>query len=56
MIDEAFTGLEPLTSAKKACELLGKSRATLYRLRNPRREQERIPGPRAAHPAALSAR
>lgn len=53
MIDEAFTRLEPLTSAKSACELLGKARATLYRQRNPR-EQERIPGPRTVHPAALS--
>jgi putative transposase len=54
VIDEAFTRLEPLTSAKRACELLGKARATLYRQRNPRREREQIPGPRAAHPAALS--
>jgi putative transposase len=40
---------------KRACELLGKSRATLHRQRNPKPipEQER-PAPRAAHPAALS--
>jgi putative transposase len=55
VINDAFTRLEPLTSAKKACELLGKARATLYRQRNPRPARERDPGPRAAHPAALSA-
>jgi putative transposase len=55
VINDAFTRLEPLTSAKKACELLGKARATLYRQRNPRPGQERNPGPRTAHPAALSA-
>jgi hypothetical protein len=55
VINGAFTRLEPLTSAKKACELLGKARATLCRQRNPRPGQERNPGPRAAHPAALSA-
>jgi putative transposase len=55
VIDEAFTRLEPLTSARKACELLGRARAALYRQRNPRPEPDRNPGPRAAHPAALSA-
>jgi hypothetical protein len=56
VIDTAFTELEPLTSVKRACELLGKSRATLHRQRNPKPipEQERPPAPRAAHPAALS--
>jgi hypothetical protein len=36
--------------------LLGKSRATLHRQRNPKPipEQDRPPAPRAAHPAALS--
>jgi putative transposase len=42
---------------RKACELLGISRATLHRQRNPRpvAETERPPAPRAAHPAALTA-
>ena len=55
MISEALTGLEPFTSLKAACALLGKPRATLYRQRNPPQPRERPPGPRAAHPAALSA-
>ena len=40
---------------KGACELLGKSRATLHRQRNPKPapEKERPPAPRA-HPAALT--
>jgi putative transposase len=54
VISEALTGLEPFTSVKAACALLGKPRATLYRQRNPPRPRERPPGPRAAHPAALS--
>ena len=43
---------------KRACELLGKSRAALHRQRNPKPtpEKERPPAPRAAHPAALSER
>jgi putative transposase len=42
---------------KRACELLGKSRATLHRQRNPKppADKEVPPAPRAAHPAALSA-
>ena len=55
MISEALAALEPFTSVKAACALLGKPRATLYRQRNPPRPRERPPGPRAAHPAALSA-
>jgi putative transposase len=41
---------------KEACRLLGKSRATLYRNRNPKPEAAgKAPGrPRAPHPAALS--
>ena len=47
--------LEPFTSVKRACELLGKSRATLHRQRNPRPAAEKAPpAPRAPHPAALS--
>ena len=34
---------------------VGKSRATLHRQRNPKPAPERLPAPRAAHPAALSA-
>jgi putative transposase len=55
VISEALTGLEPFTSVKAACALLGKPRATLYRQRNPRQAREMPAGPRAAHPAALSA-
>jgi putative transposase len=41
---------------KGACELLGKSRATLHRQRNPKPagEEKRPPAAPAAHPAALS--
>ena len=55
MIDVAVGELEPFTSVKRACELLGKSRATLHRQRNPRPAAEKAPpAPRAPHPAALS--
>jgi putative transposase len=45
--------LEPVTGVKKACELTGKSRATVYRRRNGTRSgcRERRP----AAPNALSA-
>ena len=56
MTDAAFAELEPLTCVKRACELLGKSRATLHRQRNPAPAAEKAPaGPRAPHPAALTA-
>ena len=54
VISEALTGLEPFTPVRTACALLGKPRATLHRQRNPRQAREMPPGPRAAHPAALS--
>lgn len=54
MIDAALAELEPLTFARTACRLLGKSRATLYRQRNPAPARERPAAPRAPHPAALS--
>jgi transposase InsO family protein len=55
VIDAAITELEPLTSTSGACELLGKSRATLHRQRNPKPPAEKEPpAPRAPHPAALS--
>jgi transposase InsO family protein len=55
VIDAAITELEPLTSTSRACELLGKSRATLHRQRNPKPPAEKEPpAPRAPHPAALS--
>ena len=54
MIDTALAELEPLTSAKTACRLLGKSRATLYRQRNPAPAADKLAGSRAPHPAALS--
>ena len=43
MIEAEFTELEAVTSTKRACELLGASRATLYRRRTP-------PAPRPARP------
>ena len=53
MIDSAFAELEPLTNTKFACEMLGKSRSTVHRHRNPKPP---IQGPRQpmAHPAQLS--
>jgi putative transposase len=54
VIDAALAELEPLTSAKTACRLLGKSRATLYRQRHPVPRPERSPASRAPHPAALA--
>jgi transposase InsO family protein len=55
VIDAAITELEPLTSTARACALLGKSRATLHRQRNPQPPAEKEPpSPRAPHPAALS--
>jgi transposase InsO family protein len=55
VIDAAVTEIEPLFSVKKACELAGKSRATLHRQRNPGPPQEKEPAaPRAPHPAALT--
>ena len=55
MIDQAFAGLEPLIPVTKACALLGKARATLYRQRNPVPKPGKPPVPRPAHPAALTA-
>jgi putative transposase len=55
VIDAAITELEPLTSTARACELLGKSRATLHRQRNPEPPAGKEPAaPRAPHPAALT--
>jgi putative transposase len=53
VIDAAFTDLEPLTNTKFACEMLGKSRSTVHRHRNPKPP---LHGPRRAmtHPAQLS--
>ena len=55
MTDAAVTGLETVMSLKKACELAGKSRATLHRQRNPKPAREKeLSAPRAPHPAALT--
>jgi transposase InsO family protein len=55
VIDVAVAELECFTSVKRACELLGKSRATLHRQRNPVPAAEKAPpGPQAPHPAALT--
>ncbi len=47
MIDEHFDDLEAVTSTSQACELLGASRATIYRQRRPpvRRPPEPRPAP-----------
>ncbi|WP_261568423.1 IS3 family transposase [Frankia gtarii] len=45
--------LVPLTSIKAACDLLGMSRATVYRRRHPAQSTERPPRAPAIHPAAL---
>jgi len=55
VIDTAFAELEPLLGTKPGCDLVGKSRATLYRRRNP---APPVAGPARApapHPASLSA-
>ena len=46
MIDEYLPALEAATSASRACELLGASRATLYR-----RRQDPVLGPPPPRPA-----
>jgi putative transposase len=53
VIDEAFPDLERMTGVKAACQILGKSRATLYRERNP---PPPVHGPRKPfhHPEQLS--
>jgi hypothetical protein len=53
VIDAAFADLEPLTNTKFACEMLGKSRSTVHRHRNPKPPMH---GPRRTmtHPAQLS--
>jgi putative transposase len=55
VIDTAFVELEPLWGTKPGCDLVGKSRATLYRRRDPTPPvagPSRLPAP---HPASLSA-
>jgi len=53
VIDAAFVELAALTSIKRACGLLGKSRATHYRRRQPKPTRPRAPRP--APPNKLSA-
>ena len=52
MINEHLPDLEAATSTKRACALLGASRATLYRRRNP--PQRPTPGARPAPPNKLT--
>ena len=54
MIDSVVAELEPLVGVTKACELTGKSRATLYRQRNPRPPLLGPWKPPVPHPAALT--
>ncbi|WP_374628476.1 IS3 family transposase [Frankia sp. AgPm24] len=53
IVDEAFTSLVPLTSVKVACDLLGLSRATMYRRRHPTPSTDIPSRTPAVHPAAL---
>ena len=50
MIDTAYDDLAPLTSTARACQLLGKSRATHYRRRQPP-----VAGPPAPRPTPANA-
>ena len=52
MIDQHFDGLEAVCSIRRACELLGASRATRYRRRRP--PTAGPPAPRPTPPNALS--
>jgi putative transposase len=53
VIDAAYAELVPVTSTKRACGLLGKSRATHYRRQRPKTVEPRAPRP--APPSKLSA-
>jgi putative transposase len=53
VIEEAFGELAPLSSTKRACELLGVSRASLYRRRCPAPPAARTPRTPGMHPATL---
>ncbi|WP_399345261.1 IS3 family transposase [Umezawaea sp. Da 62-37] len=55
LIGNAFDELEPLLGTKPGCALVGKSRATLYRRRNPTPPVAGPHRPPAPHPASLSA-
>ena len=54
--EETFDLLEPVTGVKKACELTGKSRATVYRRRNGTRSgcRERRPGAASCLPSWMA--
>jgi putative transposase len=52
VIDAAFTDLVEVTSIQRACQLVGRSRATHYRRRQPR--PQRLRRPRVAPPNKLS--
>jgi putative transposase len=54
VIDAAFTDLAALTSTKRACAVLGKSRATHYRRQRPRPADVGPRAPRSAPPGALT--
>ena len=49
MIDVHLPDLEAVTSTKRACELLGASRATLYRRRDPAKPAAATPRPEPAN-------
>jgi putative transposase len=53
VIDAAYPDLAAVTSTSRACQLLGKSRATHYRRQRPRTVGPRVPRP--APPSKLSA-
>lgn len=53
MIEDAFGELVPLSSTKRACEVLGVSRASLYRRRCPPPPAAPAPRTPGVHPATL---
>ncbi len=58
MIDAAFTDLVEVTSIQRACQLVGKSRATHYRRQQPqpqRLRRPRVPPPNKLSPAERAA-
>ena len=56
MIDAAFTTLAEVTSTQRACQLLGKSRATHYRRQRPRPARRRAPRPEPPNKLSASER
>jgi putative transposase len=56
VIDAAYPDLVEVTSIKRACQLLGKSRATVYRHRRPKADRPRPPRPAPANKLSVAER